>query len=119
MIYIFAKEGGNNNNIVASEIGANNDASQAALGGVKFENVAQGGFNETGAAFSLGGEKWATMNPRLAQESSGFDTWQVTLEGRDVGKERDLRSANEMVQAASSMLGQANSMSQIALSLIG
>ncbi|MDR1922237.1 MAG: flagellin [Candidatus Adiutrix sp.] len=97
--YVFVKEGGDNNDLLACERVAKGNVSSAsgiaaAAGLVSFENVAAGRYDESGTSFSLGGEFWGTMRPVLTKENNGNQVWNVRLEGRDVGRERDLWIAN-------------------------
>jgi flagellin-like hook-associated protein FlgL len=94
MIYIFTKEGGNFNDLLACEVSGNDANSRAALNAVAFENVASMEFNSGGTSFTLGGEKWATMKPNQTKATLGNQVWNVTLNGRDVGYQRDLWIAN-------------------------
>ncbi|UQZ91243.1 hypothetical protein C4J81_12290 [Deltaproteobacteria bacterium Smac51] len=94
IVYVFHKDGGNNNDIRACEEAGRNDASRAALEAFKFENVESGTWHESGTTMSLGGEKWGTMTPQQTKTDKGSEVWNVTLAGRDVGKERDLWIAN-------------------------
>ena len=96
--YVFAKDGGDKNDLTACEraLSANSTAAatQTALNRVSFVNVATSATNHSGATFSLGGEKWATMTPTLTRAAQGNEVWNVALNGRDVGRERDLWIAN-------------------------
>jgi flagellin-like hook-associated protein FlgL len=94
MVYIFTKEGGNFNSILACEVAGNDDNSRAALGSVAFENTATSEFHKDGTTLSLGGERWATMKPNQTKANLGNEVWNVTINGRDVGKERDIWIAN-------------------------
>ena len=90
MVYVFSKEGGNNNHIKACEVGTQNKGGEVALGAVSFENLASGTFSSSGTSLTLGGENWATMKPVQSKEDRGNAVWNLNLEGRDVGKDRDL-----------------------------
>jgi flagellin-like hook-associated protein FlgL len=94
MVYIFTKEGGNFNDLRACEVAGNDADSRSALDAVSFENVRDNDFHEDGTTFSLGGEKWGNMKPNQSRANLGNEVWNVTLEGRDVGDQRDLRIAN-------------------------
>ncbi|MDR0881735.1 MAG: flagellin [Candidatus Adiutrix sp.] len=99
MIYVFHKDGGDNNDILACERGVKaSDTSatlaQSALDAVKFLNLATGAENQSGTNLSLGGEFWATMTPVQTKADRGNAVWNVTLNGRDVGHDRDLWIAN-------------------------
>jgi flagellin len=93
-LYVFHKDGGNNNDIKVCEEGGRDAASQAARGAIRFEHVESGQWNNSGTTMSLGGEKWATMTPQQTTVDKGTEVWNVTLEGRDVGRDRDLWIAN-------------------------
>jgi flagellin len=95
MVYIFTKEGGNFNNLLACDVAAGDSASRSALTAVTFENVQMGEKHEAGTNFTLGGEHWGTMKPTQTKSSLGNEVWNVTLNGRDVGAERDLWIANK------------------------
>ena len=98
--YVFNKAGGDHNDIKACETakikasGATVAKYQSALNQVTFTNVGTGVSNQSGANFSLGGEHWAKMTPSLTKEINGTQVWNVKLEGRDVGVERDIWIAN-------------------------
>jgi flagellin len=94
MIYIFTREGGDFNSLLACEVAGNDVNSRSALNAVAFENVAANEFNSAGTNFTLGGEFWATMKPNQTRASLGNEVWNVTLNGRDVGAERDIWIAN-------------------------
>ncbi len=94
MLYVFAKEGGDNNSILACESGARGAHSRAALECFSFLDVESGQWNESGASFSLGGQDWARLRPVQTKSQRGQQVWNVTLNGRDVGSERDLWIAN-------------------------
>ncbi len=90
VVYVFHKEGGNHNDIKVCEVASDDSFSRTALDSVRFQNVETGEWNESGTSMSLGGEHWATMNPVLSKVKNGAEVWNVTLDGRDVGAERDL-----------------------------
>ncbi|UQZ91244.1 hypothetical protein C4J81_12300 [Deltaproteobacteria bacterium Smac51] len=94
MVYVFSKEGGNNNNVKACDAAASNDSSRRAMEAFTFEHVESGQWSESGTTMSLGGEKWGTMTPMMTKSNNGTESWNVTLSGRDVGSERDLWIAN-------------------------
>jgi flagellin-like hook-associated protein FlgL len=94
MVYVFTKEGGNFNSLQACEVSGNDVNSRKALDAVSFENVASKEFKSDGTMFTLGGEKWASMKPTQTKASLGNEVWNVTLNGRDVGDQRDLWIAN-------------------------
>jgi flagellin-like hook-associated protein FlgL len=94
MVYIFNKEGGNFNNLLACEVSFTNAGSLACLEAIAFENTQTSQRHEDGTNFTLGGEKWGTMTPTQTKANLGNEVWNVTLNGRDVGAERDLWIAN-------------------------
>jgi flagellin-like hook-associated protein FlgL len=94
MVYVFAKEGGNLNNLLACDVAASDAASRDGLNSILFENTETAKTNQSGTTFSLGGEKWASMKPTQTKANLGNEVWNVTIEGRDVGKERDIWIAN-------------------------
>ncbi len=93
-IYVFSKEGGDNNSLLACEVGGRDQRSRDALEAFSFEHVESGEWQESGTSLSLGGEKWGTLSPIMSKATGGRETWNVTLSGRDVGRERDLWIAN-------------------------
>jgi flagellin-like hook-associated protein FlgL len=95
MLYVFTREGGNFNDLLACEVAGSDQHSREALDYVAFENAQAAEMHESGTTFTLGGEKWGTMKPTQSKENLGNQVWNVTLNGRDVGKERDLWIANE------------------------
>jgi flagellin-like hook-associated protein FlgL len=94
MIYVFRKDGGDNNAITACEVGGRDPVSRGGLHAVNFENLETGKWFTSGTNLSLGGEDWAKMLPVQTKTDKGNEVWNVTLNGRDVGKERDLWIAN-------------------------
>ena len=90
MLYIFAREGGDNNSMLACEAGAMEPHSQSALECFSFFNVESGIWNEFGTNFTLGGGDWASLKPLQTRAYNGTEVWNLTLNGRDVGPERDL-----------------------------
>jgi flagellin-like hook-associated protein FlgL len=94
MVYIFTKVGGNFTDLLACDVAGNDPNSRDALDAVGFENVSSTEKNDSGTTFTLGGEKWAQMKPTQTKANLGNEVWNVTLNGRDVGSERDLRIAN-------------------------
>jgi flagellin-like hook-associated protein FlgL len=94
MVYIFTKEGGNFNDLLACDVAGSDSASRSGLEYVNFENVQNAEMHEDGTTFTLGGEKWAQMKPTQTKAHLGNQVWNLTLEGRDVGLERDLWIAN-------------------------
>jgi flagellin-like hook-associated protein FlgL len=94
MVYIFTKLGGNFNDLLACDVAASDEMSRAGLDALSFENVANSEMHEAGTTFTLGGEHWALMKPTQTNANLGNEVWNVTLNGRDVGAERDLWIAN-------------------------
>jgi flagellin len=96
MVYVFRKDGGDFNDDLACDVAdaeatdAAQDAKSAGLAGIRFENLQTGVINQSGTNLSLGGEHWGTMKPVQTGVSNGNEVWNVTLNGRDVGAERDL-----------------------------
>jgi flagellin-like hook-associated protein FlgL len=90
MVYIFTKKGGDFNNLLACDVADGDLASQAALQAIQFENVAANEINQSGTNFTLGGEHWGTLKPVQTKAGMGKEVWNLTINGRDVGKERDL-----------------------------
>jgi flagellin-like hook-associated protein FlgL len=93
-VYVFTKEGGNFNDLLACDVAGSDENSRLALDYVGFENQETGNFNNSGTTFSLGGQHWATMKPTQTKASLGNEVWNVTLNGRDVGDQRDIWIAN-------------------------
>jgi flagellin len=108
MVYVFKKDGGDFNDLLACDVAggttylsATSSApvvkgffKQSALDSLKFENLETGKINQSGTNLSLGGEHWGTMKPVQTGANLGNEVWNVTLNGRDVGDERDLWIAN-------------------------
>jgi flagellin len=92
--YIFTKDGGDFNDILACEVARSNSGSTPALQYITFENVQTGEIHQSGTNLTLGGEHWGTMKPVQTKSNLGSEVWNVTLNGRDVGTERDLWIAN-------------------------
>ncbi|MDR1111903.1 MAG: flagellin [Deltaproteobacteria bacterium] len=90
MCYIFTKEGGDFNSLLACDVGNGDLASQAGLAAISFENLETGKRSQDGTSFSLGGQNWGTFKPVQTKAGYGNEVWNLTLHGRDVGKERDL-----------------------------
>ncbi|MDR1051276.1 MAG: flagellin, partial [Deltaproteobacteria bacterium] len=53
-------------------------------------NLQSGDRTEAGTSFSLGGQNWGSFKPVQTKAGQGNEVWNLTLHGRDVGKERDL-----------------------------
>jgi flagellin-like hook-associated protein FlgL len=93
-VYIFTKNGGNFDDLLACDVSGSDDESRSSLSAISFENLETGGRNQSGTVFSLGGLHWGTMKPLQSKENLGNQVWNVTLNGLDVGAERDLQIAN-------------------------
>jgi flagellin-like hook-associated protein FlgL len=94
MLYVFTKQGGNFNDLLACDVGASDSASRSGLNSISFENTESSERNQSGTTFTLGGQHWGTMKPIQTQSNLGNEVWNVTLNGRDVGSQRDLWIAN-------------------------
>jgi flagellin-like hook-associated protein FlgL len=94
MVYVFTKEGGNYNDLLACDVGGSDSASRVALGYLDFENVANAEMFEDGTTFTLGGEYWGTMKPTQSKAYLGNEVWNLVINGRDVGDQRDIWIAN-------------------------
>jgi flagellin-like hook-associated protein FlgL len=94
MVYVFTKAGGNYNSLLACDVAAPDDISRRGLDAILFENTLTGDVNQSGTTFTLGGEHWGTMKPTQTKARLGNEVWNVTLNGRDVGLERDLWITN-------------------------
>jgi flagellin-like hook-associated protein FlgL len=90
MVYIFTKDGGDYNSLLACDVADGDVASREALDAISFENTETDVHSQSGTNFSLGGQNWATMKPVQTRAGQGKEVWNLTLHGRDVGKERDL-----------------------------
>gem|GEM_PF-103475 len=99
MLYVFTKEGGNFNDLLACDVAARDENSRSALNFIDFENVEHSTMHSAGTTFSLGGEHWGTMKPTQTKSDKGNEVWNITLNGRDVGYQRDLWIAaqNELI----------------------
>jgi flagellin-like hook-associated protein FlgL len=90
MCYIFNKIGGDFNSLMACDVGNGDLASQEGLAAIQFENLESGVRSQDGTTFSLGGQNWGTFKPIQTKAGHGNEVWNLTLHGRDVGRERDL-----------------------------
>jgi flagellin len=87
-IYIFNRQGGNHDDLKASD----QQLGDAVVGSASLEkaitwyNDETGTEGHTGSFFGNGGEFWGT----LRAQPTGYGTYGVSLNGRDVGLERDL-----------------------------
>jgi flagellin-like hook-associated protein FlgL len=95
MLYIFTKDGGNFNDLLACDVADSDEFSRDALNYISFENTETNDSNQSGTTFSLGGQHWATMKPIQSKANLGNEVWNLTLNGRDVGDQRDIRISNE------------------------
>ena len=95
MVYVFHKDGGDNNSLLACEAAGGNAASRRALEALWFEDVESGQMLAEGSSFSLGGQRWASLSPVQSKSLQGTQVWNLSLSGRDVGQERDLWIANQ------------------------
>jgi flagellin len=97
IVYVFRRDGGDFNSDLACDLGTGDSATLTAKGlaGVRFRNVEANVWHEAGTNFTLGGEHWGTMKPVQTEGAGGNIIWNVTLNGRDVGDQRDLWIANE------------------------
>jgi flagellin-like hook-associated protein FlgL len=90
MVYIFTKDGGDYNSLLACDVADGDIASREALSAISFENTETDRHSQSGTNFSLGGQNWATFKPIQTRGGMGKEVWNLTIHGRDVGKERDL-----------------------------
>jgi flagellin-like hook-associated protein FlgL len=90
MVYIFAKDGGDLNKLLACDVADGDVASRAALDAIEFENTETSTMNQSGTNLSLGGQYWGKFKPIQTRAGQGKEVWNLTIHGRDVGKERDL-----------------------------
>jgi flagellin-like hook-associated protein FlgL len=90
MVYIFKKDGGDFNDLLACDVADGDIASQDAKLAIEFENTETGRINQDGTNFTLGGQAWGTFKPVQTKAGMGKEVWNLTLHGRDVGRERDL-----------------------------
>ena len=111
-VYVFSKTGGaEGNSLVACEqafpgTSGSAGATVSARGKISFLNVAAGAANQSGTSFSLGGEKWATLN--ASQTGTGNrEIWNLVVNGRDIGQDRNLWIANITAGTGSSTLDRA------------
>jgi flagellin len=96
-VYVFKKDGGDFNDLLACDVAggyATAADKQAALDTIKFENLQTGVINQSGTNLSLGGEHWGVMKPIQTGANLGHEVWNITLNGRDVGDQRDLWIVN-------------------------
>jgi len=102
-VYVFNKLGGANNDVLACDVYGVDPVSLKAMGNfVSFENVETGVTTTGGTNFTLGtaaADTWAVMKPVMSKQVQGNQVWNLTLNGRDVGYQRDLwiAAARELV----------------------
>ena len=93
-LYVFLKEGGDNNSLRACDVYGIDPISQDNREKfVSFENVETGESQRGGTYFSLGttaSNAWGRLSPVQTKADGGIQVWNVTLNGRDVGDKRDL-----------------------------
>jgi flagellin-like hook-associated protein FlgL len=93
-LYVFRKDGGDNNGLLACDVYGIDPVSQAAREKfINFEHVESGIWHSGGTTFSLGttaADVWGKMKPIQTKEKGGTEVWNVTLNGKDVGSKRDL-----------------------------
>jgi len=93
-VYVFNKEGGDYNELLACDVYGGDEVSQAALYKyVTFENVESEVTTTGGTNFTLGtpaADAWGVMNPVMSKQVQGNQVWNLSLNGRDVGYQRDL-----------------------------
>jgi flagellin len=89
-VFVFARQGGDRDTWLACDDGLGLATSATVLNRITWQNMETFATNNSGTSFGLGGERWATMN--AAQRVAG--DYGVTLNGRDVGSEMDLRILN-------------------------
>jgi flagellin len=87
-VYVFNKTGGDNDNIFGSDqrIGADIAASGSLQNSIMWYNDENESEGVDGSYFGNGGLHWGV----LRAQPTGYGTWGVRLDGRDVGDERDL-----------------------------
>jgi flagellin-like hook-associated protein FlgL len=95
MVYVFAREGADLDDLMADKAADVDAASRAGLGSVLFEHVETAAVPSSATAFSLGGRDWASMSPSQSTAVLGGESWNITLTGRDAGAERDIWIASE------------------------
>jgi flagellin len=102
-VYIFNREGGNHDDLKASDqqLGSNVTGSASLERAISWHNDETGEDGLTGAYFGNGGEFWGV----LRAQPTGYGTWGVSLNGRDVGLERDLWILNTGAASGSAAIG--------------
>jgi len=93
-LYVFNKEGGEHNDLLACDVyGIDAVSLEAREKYISFENLETGLTMTGGTNFSLGtnaANNWAQMKPMQTKQVGGNQVWNVTLNGSNVGKDRDL-----------------------------
>jgi flagellin-like hook-associated protein FlgL len=93
-LYVFRKDGGDNNGLLACDVYGIGTVSRAAREKyIAFEQVESGAWHSGGTTFSLGttaSDVWGKIKPIQTKEKGGVEVWNVTLNGKDVGARRDL-----------------------------
>jgi flagellin-like hook-associated protein FlgL len=102
ILYVFRKDGGDNNDLLACDVSGVDETSQRLKSFVTFQQVESGVWHDSGTTFSLGtkaADNWATMKPLQTKANQGNEVWNITLNGRDVGSLRDLwiAAAGELI----------------------
>jgi flagellin-like hook-associated protein FlgL len=95
MVYVFAREGGDFNGLLADKAAGPDLASRAGLAAVLFEDVGAARITGSAASFTLGGLDWGAMKAVQGRTSLGNESWNAVVEGRDAGAERDVWIAND------------------------
>jgi flagellin len=104
-LWVFNKNGGDYNGVVAEEL----ISSAAELENMTFVNAATGNKSSSKGTFSLGGEHWGTM---VATQQGGGG-WSLTLLGKDIGDQMDLRIAGKIDTAFAGMLSASTSIDAV------
>jgi flagellin len=100
-VYVFSREGGDRDDLVGSDrqLGAAIAGSASQMDAVLWYDDETGKEGRDGSNFGNGGQYWGA----LKATPTGYGTWGVRLDGRDVGAERDLwilDSGNSATSAA-------------------
>jgi flagellin-like hook-associated protein FlgL len=93
-LYVFRKEGGDYNDLLACDVYGLDEVSQAARSKfINVENVETGIVTSGGTNFTLGTDApdaWGVLKPVKSRQTQGSQVWNLSLSGRDVGRQRDL-----------------------------
>lgn len=89
-LVIFNRKGGDNDDMIACDDALGSSAINDRENYITWQNMENWETDSAGTTFGNGGEDWGRLTPVATQ----FGTWSVTLDGRDVGDERDLWIAN-------------------------